>query len=75
MVDGVIRQTPSKAILRELPRLGSSPLRATAIAVTYSNSYIYMAYLAKFLVYIYKLDVNEQSASLEREVLLLRLYG
>ena len=34
-----------------------------------------MAYLAKSSVYIYKLDVNEQSASLEREVLLPQPHG
>ncbi|OCK99223.1 uncharacterized protein K441DRAFT_652569 [Cenococcum geophilum 1.58] len=75
MVDGVIRRTPGKAISRELPRPGSSPLRATAVAVTHSDSCIHVAYLAKSSVYIYKLDVNEQSASLEREVLLPQPHG
>ena len=75
MVDRVIRRTPSKAISRELPRPGSSPLRATAVAVTHSDSGIHVAYLAKSSVYIYKLDVNEQSASLGREVLLPQPHG
>jgi hypothetical protein len=75
MIDAAIRRAPTKAISKELPHPGSSPLKATAVAETFLDGAIHVAYLAKSSVYIYKLDVNEQSASLEREVLLPQPHG
>jgi len=70
MVDAATRRTVNKPVSIKLPRPRSLNLKATAVAVTHSNSGIRAAYLAKSSVYIYELDVNELSASLECEVLL-----
>jgi hypothetical protein len=68
MIDPTVRRIPEKSVRIDLPRPESSSPKATYVSLTHSSNKVHAAYLARSSVYIYKLNIQDFSATFVQEV-------